>query len=306
VNVEFSGRRSGKTTKAAAFALANPKAVVLSATAPDAERLHRQFGVPRRQLMIATDLRPVYGARPEAVIVDDADRIAEQGRALEVFDFVKMLAVRTKTPVQYLASSSALSPPSSLDVETMRSWIRQQLAVRGRDVSDVKVESWRDPALQGDWLQVVVDVDGQRFGSKVLVTDERRARGWVGPVLAQAARGLVRGVEQQARLAGVDPVQVAIDVIGFDRSEVKAARLSPLSREGKLTLEVDVVGTDWEPDFELELDDVLPQRMFDVEEVQWSPAEYAQHVLEGRGQKPTTLEPWQERLLKAWLHDHER
>lgn len=67
------GRRGGKTRALVEEAKRDPTAMIVCATRDECERLHREYDVPREQLVTAASSRDLLRGADRSVYVDNAD-----------------------------------------------------------------------------------------------------------------------------------------------------------------------------------------------------------------------------------------
>jgi len=173
-------------------------------------------------------------------------------------------------------------------------------------LTDTFVERWADHAACRTWFELSGLKDGTKYAAKFNVTNEEWHLGGVvvrADVVARQIRHAVRQIQRHLRLKEVDAKEVACRVIGFEPQEIKAARIRP-EDDGSLTLEVDVHDSDWEPDFDVSWDEVLPHERLETMGVtiaDGGPDDYAAWLKAANPSQAYRPTAWQKALFEQYL-----
>jgi hypothetical protein len=146
----------------------------------------------------------------------------------------------------------AAPPPASVGM--IDALVRAAAAAFDAKGVQVTVDAYWQPDQSCLVLRAYEVKDNVKIGVARRITQEALVR-CDEYLLLYSVRSLVREYEHRTRLDDSDAVAAAIELVGFPPEEVEAARLR--FADGGVMLEVDLRDSDWQPDFEVELVEVL-------------------------------------------------
>lgn len=283
MRIDFRPRRSGKTTELVHELKANPGAVLLTASRQDAQRVMGEHGLSHQQVWpVMPDLGHRFqGAWYSKLLVDDAERLTPRE-----FQMVEHMALRRGAEIKAVGSppTARLLDGSSDVLGLLVHAIRHGLAERGVSYDEISTYYDLPRCRHGVSIRSVSHITSGFVNDEVF----RHAHRGTHHVLQRFAEN--KRVLKAERLRALDPVDVAVDHVGFDRQDIVSATLE---LTGTDTVEITVLlANDCEPQLELSLDDILPtHRLGDL---------LTEGVAEWITRYGHELEPWQRHILNMY------